>query len=50
MKNPANASVLSSGIRVSAPSGVNRNPNMKPKPNNKANMRSELVRGGLITT
>ena len=45
MKNPANARVRSSGIRVSTPKGVNRKPKMKPNPNKTANTRSALVRG-----
>lgn len=45
MKNPANARVRSSGIRVSTPNVVNRKPNMKPNPNKTVNMRSALVKG-----
>ena len=44
MKNPANAKVLSSGIRVSTPNGVKRKPKMNPNTNKPANMRSALVR------
>ncbi|MGB8232915.1 MAG: hypothetical protein WCE60_02885 [Methanobacterium sp.] len=44
MKNPANAKVLSSGIRVSTPNGVKIKPKIKPNTNKPANMRSELVR------
>ncbi|MBZ2166724.1 hypothetical protein [Methanobacterium spitsbergense] len=44
MKNPAKASVRSSGIRGSTPNGVKRKPKMKPKANKTANTRSELVK------
>jgi hypothetical protein len=40
IKNPANAKVRSSFIRVSTPNGVNRKPRMKPNPNKTDNTRS----------
>ncbi len=47
IKNPANARVRSSFIRVSTPNGVNRKPRMKPNPNKAAKTRSVFPKGVL---
>jgi hypothetical protein len=48
MKNPANAGVRSSFIRVSTPKGVNRKPRMKPNPNKIASIRSAFPKGVFV--